>query len=113
LQTNHTKSFEEGENTEKTRISSLTPDRVTKLLPEELKHKNSKLSFFSFFVAFLNLNSAFTGPEFVSWLVEELKEEHIESDEILKSNFKIYVNIYTTPQLFKITVKYIFYKLYS
>lgn len=26
-----------------------------------------------------------TGPEFVSWLVEELKEKNSESDEVLKS----------------------------
>jgi len=29
------------------------------------------------------------GEEFVSWLVEELKDKHTESDEMLKSNLKI------------------------
>jgi len=41
LQVHHAQLFDEGEKNEKARISALTSDRVTDLLPEELKNHNS------------------------------------------------------------------------
>lgn len=42
-QVHHAQLFDEGEKNEKARISTLTSDRITDLLPEDIKIKNSNI----------------------------------------------------------------------